>query len=100
MSYSTHHIKKREPIRLSCAILIGGDEGTRTPGLLTASQTRSQLRHTPKNFITFGHLYSIMELTAKCKCFLKEYDKISLLFYLWIKLLEKYWLYDVNRRKI
>lgn len=41
--------KKREPQRLSYAILIGGDEGTRTPGLLTASQTRSQLRHTPKS---------------------------------------------------
>jgi len=28
--------KKREPQWLSYAILIGGDEGTRTPGLLTA----------------------------------------------------------------
>ncbi len=27
----------------------GGAEGIRTPGLLTASQARSQLRHSPRN---------------------------------------------------
>lgn len=28
-------------------IVYGGDRGTRTPGLLNAIQTRSQLRHAP-----------------------------------------------------
>ncbi len=40
--------KKRAPIPGS-RLVLGGAEGIRTPGLVTASHARSQLRHSPKN---------------------------------------------------
>ncbi len=44
MSSSLQDKKKSEAKTL---LRCGGDKGSRTPDLLTASQTRSQLRYTP-----------------------------------------------------
>ena len=42
------HKKRNRRIQRFPLCSNGGDEGIRTPGLLNAIQTRSQLRHTPK----------------------------------------------------
>lgn len=54
-------------VQILFLIYFGGDKGIRTPDLLTASQARSQLRHTPTcikfihqlfNYSKFTHYFS------------------------------------------
>ena len=43
-------------IFLKLSLIFSGDEGDRTPDLLTASQTLSQLSYAPKNALILNHL--------------------------------------------
>ena len=47
----------------------GGDEGVRTPDLLTASQTRSQLRHTPITWNISYYNISFFEMQENFKIY-------------------------------
>ena len=55
------YIKKGPNLRWSLIQCSGGDEGNRTPDLLTASQALSQLSYAPVRRSTIG------ELPRRCK---------------------------------
>ena len=48
------YMKKGPNLRWSLIQCSGGDEGDRTPDLLTASQALSQLSYTPEYFVRFS----------------------------------------------